>query len=147
MVRGHLFEQLPSVPNGEILLLGHTTMSHHIAAGWIFYQQGRTISFSLFGQVHTPGAKEILGHFQIGRYHRLLFLLHHHLILPLFTTTSSSPRSLLLHPLPPPSSHPLPLSPPPPPLLPLLLPPLHCLPNLNSQWEVPWQGELLHTAQ
>ena len=55
MVRGHVFKQLQSVLNGEVLLLGHTTKSHHIAVGWNFYQQGRTISFSLFSQVQSGG--------------------------------------------------------------------------------------------
>ena len=53
MVRGYMFRQLQSILNSEILLLGHTTKSHHIAVGWNFYQQGRTISFSLFGQVQS----------------------------------------------------------------------------------------------
>ena len=48
MVHGHVFEQLQSVLNGEILLLGHTTKSYHIAIGWNYWSRERTMSIAMY---------------------------------------------------------------------------------------------------
>ena len=56
----HVFKQIQTVSNSEILLVSHTMKSHHIAAVWNIYQQSKEMLSDLFSSVHIAGAKELL---------------------------------------------------------------------------------------